>query len=53
MRLTETDSNSEVCLFEIDSDVLAEIDVLASDTLVDAETETLVDFEVNSDTDAD
>ena len=49
----ETDSNSEVCLFEIDSDVLAEIDVLASDTLVDAETETLVDFEVNSDTDAD
>jgi len=40
-------------LFEVDSDALAETDALASDTLVKAEAETLVDFEVNSDTEAD
>ena len=63
----ETDSNSELCLLEVDSDVLVETyvkfkpdtDVLAetesldSEALVDAETETLVDSEANSDTDAD
>ena len=49
----EADANSEACLFEVDSDVLAETDALASDTLVKSEAETLVDFEVNSDTDVD
>ena len=63
--LVETDS--EACLREADSDAvietddefktysdsLAETDALDSDTLVKAEAETLVDFEVNSDTEAD
>ena len=46
--LAETDSE-----FKTDSDALAETDALDSDTLVKAEAETIVDFEVNSDTDAD
>ena len=63
----DVDSNSETCLlesysdtlfetdseFRTDSDALAETDALDSDTLVKAEAETLVDFEVNSDTEAD
>ena len=49
----EADANSEACFFEVDSDALAETDALASDTLVKSEAETLVDFEVNSDTDVD
>ena len=40
-------------LVETDSEALAEIDSLDSEALVDAETESLSDFEVNSDTDAD
>ena len=46
--LAETDAE-----FNSDSDTLAETDALDSDTLVDAEVDTLVDFEVNSDTEAD
>ena len=65
----EADANSEACLlesnsdsdtltetdleFNSDSDALTEINALVSDTLVEAEVETLVDFEVNSDTEAD
>ena len=49
----EADANSEACLFEVDSDVLAETDALDSDSLVKADAETLVDFEINSDTETD
>ena len=49
----EADANSEACLFEADSEALAEIDALNSDTLVDAEVDTLADSELNSDTDVD
>lgn len=65
--LVDSELNSDVCLLEADSEALAETDVefnsdsdalteinvLVSDTLVEAEVETLVDFEVNSDTEAD
>jgi len=49
----DVDSNSEACLREADSEALAEIDALNSDTLVDAEVDTLADSELNSDTDVD
>ena len=49
----DVDSNSEACLREADSEALAEIDALNSDTLVDAEVDTLADSEINSDTDVD
>ena len=65
----EADANSEACLlesnsdsdtltetdleFNSDSDALAETDALDSDSLVKADAETLVDFEVNSDTETD
>ena len=49
----DVDSNSEACLREADSEELAEIDALNSDTLVDAEVDTLADSELNSDTDVD
>ena len=45
----DVDSNSEACLREADSEALAEIDALNSDTLVDAEVDTLADSELNSD----
>ena len=56
----EADANSETCVREVDSETLFEIgsefktdsDTLA-DALVDVETETLIDSEVNSDTEAD
>ena len=42
----ETDSNSEVCLFEIDSDVLAETDVeFKTDSELLTDTDSLVDTE--------
>ena len=56
----EADANSETCLREADSDALSETDAefktnsdTLADTLVKAEAETLVDFEVNSDTETD
>ena len=49
----DVDSNSEACLREADSEALAEIDALNSDTLVDTEVDTLADSELNSDTDVD
>ena len=49
----DVDSNSEACLREADSNALAEIDALDSDTLVDTEVDTLVDSELNSDTETD
>ena len=56
----EADANSEACLFEVDSDALSETDAefktdsdTLSDTLVDVEPETLIDSEVNSDTETD
>ena len=60
--LTETDSelktDSDALLetdseVKTDSDTLAEIDVLASEALIDDEVDTLVDSEINSDTEAD
>ena len=60
--LTETDSELKTdseALLETDSEVktdldrLAEIDALASEALIDDEVDTLIDSEINSDTEAD
>ena len=51
---TELDALIETDLeFNSDSDALAEIDALASEALIDDEVDTLVDSEINSDTEAD
>ena len=65
--LVDSELNSNICLLEADSEALAETDVefnsdsdalteinaLASEALIDDEVDTLIDSEINSDTEAD